>query len=210
MLVYMLCLIVRVWDICALQRTSCSLVRGLVAADVSGQTKTRNRGWLTHAAERAGFSQIVLYSTFCRMAKLTTIVSDEQLAVIARKFLTKWEELSPSLGLTQQQEESIRRTHSDYEDQKRQSLRMWKRNKGNEATFGVFITAAEGISNMELADSVRDLMNPLQGYYYMPTLIVRLGNLNVSYILFAVPWDPLEDSSSQPPQQISGEFTQRR
>ena len=102
---------------------------------------------------------------FSGMANLTeAIVSDEQLAIIARKFLTKWEELSPSLGLTQQQEESIRRTLSDYEDQKRESLRWWKRNKGNKATFGAFIAAAESISNMQLADSLRDLIIPLQGY----------------------------------------------
>ena len=104
------------------------------------------------------------YSTFSGMANLTeAIVSDEQLTIIAREFLTKWEELSPSLGLTQQQGESIRRTHSDYEDQKRESLRTWKRNKGNEATFGAFITTAEGISNMELADSVRGLMKTIPG-----------------------------------------------
>ena len=77
----------------------------------------------------------------------------------------KWEEISPSLGLTQQQEESIRRTYRDYEDQKRESLRMWKRNKGDEATFGAFITAAEGIFDMELADSVRGFMKTIPGMH---------------------------------------------
>ena len=69
-----------------------------------------------------------------------------------------WEELSPHLKLTVQQEHSIRRTFQDYERQKREALYMWKRNKGNGATYGFFITAAETISNVQLADSVRDLL----------------------------------------------------
>ena len=97
------------------------------------------------------------------MADVTQVITDEQLAKVAREFLMKWEELSPSLGLTRLQEESIRRTYRDYENQKREALYMWKRNKGNEATFGAFITGAEGISNMELADSVRGFMKTIPG-----------------------------------------------
>ena len=50
-------------------------------------------------------------------------------------------------------------------DQKRAVPRRWKHNKGNRATYDAFIAAAEGISNMELADGVRDLMKELQGMY---------------------------------------------
>ena len=63
---------------------------------------------------------------------------------------------------------NIRRTHKEYADQKRAVLRWWKHNKGNGATYRAFIAAAEDISNMELADGVRDLMKELQGTC-MPT-----------------------------------------
>ena len=70
----------------------------------------------------------------------------------------RWEELSPHLKLTVQQEHSIRQTFKDYEDQKREALHTWKRNKGNGATYDSFITAAETISNVQLADNVRALL----------------------------------------------------
>ena len=69
-----------------------------------------------------------------------------------------WEELLPHLELTVQQEHSIQQTFKDYDYQKREALRTWKRNKGNGATYGSFITAAETISNVQLADSVRALL----------------------------------------------------
>ena len=82
---------------------------------------------------------------------------------IARELLIRWEELSPSLGLKQHQEQNIRRTYSEYADQKREALRAWKHNKGKGATFGALIAAAEKVSNMQLADGIRDLMETLQG-----------------------------------------------
>ena len=99
------------------------------------------------------------------MIDLSSVISRKQLAKISRELLTNWEELSPSLGLTGPQEESIRMTYSNYETQKQEALYKWKRNKGNEATFGAFIAAAQGISNMQLADNVRRLMNQLQGMH---------------------------------------------
>lgn len=96
-------------------------------------------------------------------------ISHAQLAKIANELLTKWEELSPSLGLTQPQEVTIRKTHRDYADQKREVLYMWKKNKGNEATYGSLIAAAEDTSNKELADGIRDLLKKLQGMYTGPT-----------------------------------------
>ena len=99
------------------------------------------------------------------MGDVTQVITDEQLAKIAREFLIRWEDLSPSLGLTRLQQESIRSTYPNYDDQKRVSLYIWKRNKGNEATFGAFITAAESIDNIELADSVRGLMKPIPGMH---------------------------------------------
>lgn len=93
------------------------------------------------------------------------VISQKHLDKIAREFLTDWEELSSSLGLTEQQEHSIHKTNREYADQKREAVRTWKRNKGNGATYGAFIAAAEEISNMQLADNVRSL---LKG---MPALI---------------------------------------
>ena len=85
-------------------------------------------------------------------------VTDQDIATIARDYLVSWEELAPHLGLTVQQEKSIQKTCREYEDQKREVLRTWKRNKGNGATYHILITAAEAISNMQLADDVRALL----------------------------------------------------
>ena len=85
-------------------------------------------------------------------------VTDQDIATIARDYLVSWEELAPHLGLTVQQEKSVRKTFCEYEDQKREVLRTWKRNKGNGATYHILITAAETISNMQLADDVRALL----------------------------------------------------
>ena len=89
---------------------------------------------------------------------LNTPVTDQDIATIAKDYLVRWEELSPHLELTVQQDQSIRRTFREYEDQKREVLRTWKRNKGNGATYDSFITAAETISSMQLADNVRALL----------------------------------------------------
>ena len=89
---------------------------------------------------------------------LDTPIAYQELAIIARDYLVSWEELSPHLELTVQQEQSIQRTFRKYEDQKREALRMWKRNKGRGATYHTLITAAETIPNMQLADNVRALL----------------------------------------------------
>ena len=89
---------------------------------------------------------------------LDTPITDQDIATIARDYLVRWEELAPHLGLTAPQEHSIRQTFREYEDQKREALRTWKRNKGNGATYCAFITAAETISNRQLADNVRALL----------------------------------------------------
>ena len=114
--------------------------------------------------ERETTISICLYFS-CENFVGTCRVSHEQLTTIARQYLTKWEELTPSLGLTQQDEINICKTYKDYEDQKREALYTWKRKKGKEATYNAFIAAAEDISNMELADAVRELMKELQGMY---------------------------------------------
>ena len=89
---------------------------------------------------------------------LDTPITNRDIVTIARDYLVSWEELAPHLELTVQQEQSIRKTFREYEDQKREVLRTWKRNKGNEATYHILITAAETISNMQLADDVKALL----------------------------------------------------
>ena len=88
---------------------------------------------------------------------LETPVSDQDVATIS-KYLTKWEDLSPFLGLTQQDETNIRNTYRDYSDQKRQALRKWKEMKGDAATYWALITAANEIFNMELVDKVKAML----------------------------------------------------
>ena len=89
---------------------------------------------------------------------LETPVSHQDLSKIASKYLRKWEELSPELKLTPQQETDIKETFRDYDDQKRQALRKWREIKGNAATYRAFITAATAISNMELVDNVKAML----------------------------------------------------
>ena len=89
---------------------------------------------------------------------LDTPITDHDIAIIARDYLVSWEELLPYKKLTIQQEHGIQETVRRYEDQKREALRMWKRNEGSGATYGAFITAAETTSNMQLADNVRALL----------------------------------------------------
>ena len=73
-------------------------------------------------------------------------------------YLTRWEELSPFLELTPQHESEIRHTFRDYGDQKREALRKWKMIKGRAATYRAFIAAATAITNMELVDNVKAML----------------------------------------------------
>lgn len=89
-------------------------------------------------------------------------VSDRDIATIAAKYLTKWEDLSPFLGLTRPQESNIRHTFQDYSDKKREALRQWKTNEGDAATYRAFITAATAASNKELVDNVKAMLRARQ------------------------------------------------
>ena len=93
------------------------------------------------------------------MGKLEEVVSDENLAVIARDHLVDWEDLHPFLGLTRpQKKEIIKSFPGDYRKQKRECLEVWKEVKGDEATYRVLISAAEKAKNKELADNVMDMV----------------------------------------------------
>ena len=88
-------------------------------------------------------------------------VSDLDVVTIATR-LTRWEELSAFLGLTHQDESDIRHTYPYYSDQKREALRKWRKIKGKAATFRAFIAAATSISDIELVDSVKDMLRASQ------------------------------------------------
>ena len=85
-------------------------------------------------------------------------VSDDDITTIAAKYLVSWEELSPYLGLTKQDENEVREDSKKYSLQKRQALRRWKKNEGDAATYRAFIAAATEASNMELVDRVKNML----------------------------------------------------
>ena len=74
------------------------------------------------------------------------------------EYLSKWEELSPELGLTLQHITNIHKPFIDYGDQKREALQKWREIKGHAATYRTFIAAATAVSNMELVDNVKAMI----------------------------------------------------
>ena len=93
------------------------------------------------------------------------MVSDRDVATIARDHLIDWESLSPYLGFSRPQKEGIRKSYpGDYGKQKRECLEVWKEMKGKEATYGAFITAAEEAKNQQLADGVKAMLSGMYMY----------------------------------------------
>ena len=90
--------------------------------------------------------------------RLEEVITDKDMATIARRYLTDWESLRPYLGLSRVQKEDIRKTYSDYPKQKHECLELWKETKGNEATYGAFIKAAEKAEDQQLADRVKAMI----------------------------------------------------
>ena len=84
------------------------------------------------------------------------MISDRDLAIIARDHLTDWGSLVPFLGLNRAKEGEITRA-GDYGRQKRECLQVWREMKGAEATYQALISAAEEAENQLLADAVRNL-----------------------------------------------------
>ena len=90
---------------------------------------------------------------------LDATVSNPDLATIATELLEDWGQLSPHLPLTPQQESAIRRDNvGNYDAQKRDALRRWKKTKGHAATYRALIAAATEAKNMELADSIESML----------------------------------------------------
>ena len=103
---------------------------------------------------------LIVLSLLTGTSKLKEVVSDIDVAVIARDHVITWDSLSRFLGLTRPQEESIGRTYSNYENQKKECLEVWRQTKGNEATYGALINAAEQAKEQKLADAVKKMIGP--------------------------------------------------
>ena len=81
------------------------------------------------------------------------------MATIISEHLINWESLRPHLGLSRKREEEIVKNYPrDYGKQKYECLHEWNLLKGNEATYGALIAAAEKAGNQLLADEVRAMV----------------------------------------------------
>ena len=92
------------------------------------------------------------------------VISDRDVAVIARDHVTHWRSLAPFLGVTRTKEQEIAMSHlGDYGTQKRECLYVWKEMEGERATYRAFIAAVEDAGNQQLAHAVRDLCSHTTG-----------------------------------------------
>ena len=95
---------------------------------------------------------------------LDRVISDRDVAVIARDHVTHWENLAPFLGVTRTKEQEIAMSYpGDYGKQKRECLYVWKEMEGERATYRAFIAAVEDAGNQQLAHAVRDLCSHTTG-----------------------------------------------
>ena len=100
-------------------------------------------------------------STSSSEGDLDRIISDDDIEVIARDHLVRWEGLPL---LSPAEEEVIRKNSpSDYLDQKRKFLYKWKAKQGDKATYRELRNAATTIGNKALADILEDLGHHTQG-----------------------------------------------
>ena len=90
------------------------------------------------------------------------VISERDLAIIARDHVKDWKALRPFLGLSRSKEREI--VHKDYGMQKQECLEVWKEIKGKEATYSALISAAEDAKAQRLADSVKALRKPTQSH----------------------------------------------
>ena len=93
------------------------------------------------------------------------VISETDIAVIASVYLDSWEPLRPHLGLSREKETAIRNSFPiSYEQQKRECLHEWEQLRGNGATYGALITAAQSANNQLLADKVKALVDGMFMY----------------------------------------------
>ena len=86
------------------------------------------------------------------------MVTDKDVAIITREYLTHWESLVPHLGLMRTDEVDIGKTNTNYGMQKTECLQKWKQRMGDKATYGALITAATEAKDQQLADRVKNMI----------------------------------------------------
>ena len=84
--------------------------------------------------------------------------SESHLATIAQS-ITSWKQLSPFLGLTQQDEEDIQADNSRNAERKVAMLRRWRERSGNEATY---LRLAEAFEVLKWRDCISKLLDLFQ------------------------------------------------
>ena len=82
-------------------------------------------------------------------------VTYRHVADIARR-ITDWKGLLPYLNLEETHEEEIKECEKS--EQRRALLKVWRREKGKNATYGAFIKAAKEACDENLADFVEELL----------------------------------------------------
>ena len=91
---------------------------------------------------------------------LDSPVSDLHVAELASEIIN-WEQFVPYLGLTEAEEEEIRRDNPNrYGIQKREALRKWKAKQGSGATYRQLIIVFSCLHDTELAEKVKQLLLP--------------------------------------------------
>ena len=89
---------------------------------------------------------------------LDSPVSDLHVAELASEIIN-WEQFVPYLGLTEAEQEEIRRDNPNrYGIQKREVLRKWKAKQGSGATYRQLIIVFSCLHNTELAEKVKQLL----------------------------------------------------
>ena len=94
--------------------------------DPCGVVPSRLTGYTHFALRSSALERPVMSESDISSELLDTPVSYTDIARIANDFLDNWEDFSPHLGLTPQQETEIRNTFKDYGAQKREALHKWK------------------------------------------------------------------------------------
>ena len=113
---------------------------------------------------------------------------EEHLAEIATS-IVKWREISPFLGLTEAKEQEILCAIPPLSvlEQKIAMLRLWKKKKGNAATYNQLCQAFRKSEKLDLQDKIQQILaesNGEAGVLYDTIVILLLTNL-FSIILLA-------------------------
>ena len=91
---------------------------------------------------------------------MDSTLTDEVVCAIAKK-IGCWEPLRPHLGLTEADEEAIKRDNRRYEEQRKDLLYKWRQVMGDDATPRNFVAAALKAEDKRLADEVALLIQPV-------------------------------------------------